>query len=165
MGQDDRDDVILEERLSGRSVLAIAKQHHCTSGEVEAVIDRRLNYDLNNDMRLRAIKLDVARLEALMQPFFERATKDRDVAAGTLCCKLLERRALLLGLDQPTQSRVDVYQIQPREKPDSFDKIHAAIMRVVEEKRRAKNGDGAVEELPPRAVDSCRILGDNKPTN
>jgi hypothetical protein len=38
-----------------------------------------------------------------MAPFFERATKDRDVQAGTLCVKILERRALLLGLDQLLQ--------------------------------------------------------------
>ena len=153
---DGRDDLILEERLAGRSVPAIAKQHGCSSIEVEAVIDRRLNFALDNDMRLRAIKLDVARLEALMVPFFERATKDKDVAAGTLCCKLLERRALLLGLDQPTRSRVDVYQVQAHEKPDSFDRIHAAIMRVVRERqeRRRNGGDAGADELSPRAVDA-----------
>jgi hypothetical protein len=128
MDHDDRDDVMLEERLSGRSVPAIAKQYRCSTGEVEAVIDRKLDFKLDNDMRLKAIKLDVARLEALMVPFFERATKDRDVAAGTLCCKLLERRALLLGLDQPTQSRVDVYQIEAQQAPTSYEKITAAIM-------------------------------------
>jgi hypothetical protein len=52
---DDRDDLILEERLSGRSVPAIARQHGCSSIEVEAVIDQRLNFALDNDMRLRAI--------------------------------------------------------------------------------------------------------------
>jgi hypothetical protein len=82
-----------------------------------------------------------------MVPFFERATKDKDVAAGTLCCKLLERRALLLRLDQPTTSRVDVYQVQAHEKPDSFDRFHAAIMRVVRERRR--NGDAGADESPP----------------
>jgi hypothetical protein len=140
MDHDDRDDLILEERLVGRSVPAIAKQYRCASSEVEAVIDRRLNYDLNNDMRLKAIKLDVARLEALMVPFFERATKDTDVAAGTLCCKLLERRALLLGLDQPTQSRVDVYQIEAQQAPSSYERIREAIMSL----KYGGNGEAAV---------------------
>src|SRR5215475_2327952 len=99
MGQDDRDDAMLEERLSGRSVQIIARQDHCAIAEVEAVIDQRLGGEIDNVMRLKAIKLDVARLEGLMQPFYERATKDRDVAAGTLCVKILERRALLLGSD------------------------------------------------------------------
>src|SRR5262249_4756862 len=68
-----------------------------------------------------------------MQPFYERATKDRDVQAGTLCVKILERRALLLGLDQPTQSRVDVYQVEAQQAPSSYDTIHAAIMGLVEQ--------------------------------
>lgn len=131
MGQNDRDDAMLEERLSGRSVPAIAKQYRCATSEVDAVIDRRLNYNLTKDMRLHCIKLDCERLEALMIPFFERATKDRDVAAGTLCCKLLERRALLLGLDQPTQSRVDVYQIPPPDAVSSHEKIRRTIMEFV----------------------------------
>jgi hypothetical protein len=96
---DDRDGTMLGERLAGKSVVAIAKQYRCTTSDVDAVIDRRLSFDLTNGQRLKAIKLDTARLEALMLPFFERATKDRDVQAGTLCVKILERRALLLGLD------------------------------------------------------------------
>jgi hypothetical protein len=123
---DDRDDLILEGRLAGRSVPAIAKQYRCASSEVEAVIDRRLNFALDNDMRLKAIKLDVARLEALMLPFFERATKDRDVAAGTLCVKILERRALLLGLDSPV--RIDVTQVELQQAPTQYEKIKAALM-------------------------------------
>jgi hypothetical protein len=122
---DDRDDLILEGRLAGRSVPAIARQHHCAIAEVEAIINRRLNFALDNDMRLKAIKLDVTRLEALMAPFFERATKDRDCAAGTLCVKILERRALLLGLDSPT--RIDVVQLQTQQAPTQYEKIRDAL--------------------------------------
>jgi hypothetical protein len=128
MGQDDRDDAMLQERLSGRSVQIIARQHHCAIDEVEAVIDRRLGGEIDNVMRLKAIKLDVARLEGLMEPFYQRATKDRDVAAGTLCVKILERRALLLGLDSPT--RVDIVQMQVEQTPPRHERIREAIMRL-----------------------------------
>src|SRR5262249_58619925 len=101
MDHDDRDNAMLEERLSGRSVQIIARQHHCAIDEVEAVIDRRLGRKIDNVMRLKAIKLDVARLAGLMQPFYERATKDKDVAAGTLCGKILARQAVLLCPAQP----------------------------------------------------------------
>jgi hypothetical protein len=144
MDHDDRDDLILEERLAGKSVRTIAKRHRCLTSEVEAAIDRRLDYEIDNAMRLKAVKLDAARLEALIEPFFERPTKDRDVAAGTLCCKLLERRALLLGLDQPTQSRVDVYQIEAQQAPTSYEKITAAIMSL---KYGPNGGSGAVDVL------------------
>jgi len=83
-----------------------------------------------------------------MAPFFERAVKgDCDavaVAAGTLCCKLLERRAMLLGLDQPTQSRIDVYQVQAQQGPSRHERIKAAVLAVA----RGSNiddGDGAAE--------------------
>ena len=127
MDQDDRESMIVEQRLAGTSVPAIAKQFGCSSSEVEAAVDRRLNYyPLDNNMRLRAIKLDVARLEALMVPFYVRALSERDVAAGTLCVKILERRAMLLGLDSPT--RIDVVQVQAQEAPSSYSQIRAAIM-------------------------------------
>jgi hypothetical protein len=162
MDQDDRDDTMLEERLAGRSVVAIAKQYRCATSEVDAVIDRRLSYDLNNEMRLKAIKLDVARLEALMVPFFERATKDRDCAAGTLCCKLLERRALLLGLDHPTQSRVDVYQVQAQQAPSSHERIKAAIMGLVEQAPPAQRAlRKRLEQLSPEKA--LELLGSPQP--
>src|SRR5215831_3424671 len=138
MDHDNRDDAMLEERLSGRSVQIIARQHHCAIDEVEAVIDRRLGGEIDNVMRLKAIKLDVARLEGLMQPLYERATKDKDVPSGVLCVKILERRALLLGLDQPTQSRVDVYQVQARKEPSQHDRIVAAINRLWEQAPHSK---------------------------
>jgi hypothetical protein len=143
-----RDVAILEQRIGGASSIAIAERYGCTITEVDAALDRRLNYDLDNALRLRAIKLDVARLEALMQPFFERATKgDCDVsavAAGTLCVKILERRALLLGLDHPVQARVDVYAVEQQQKPDSYARITAALMSL------KHDGNGAA---PPPADD------------
>ena len=126
MDDDDRDAVILEQRIAGRSVPAIAKQQGCSRSEVEAAVDRRLSYDLDNNMRLRAIKLDIARLDSLMQPFYLRAMSEQDVQAGTLCVKILERRAMLLGLDSPT--RIDVVQVQAQEAPSSYSQIRAAVM-------------------------------------
>src|SRR5215831_1665857 len=150
MDHDDRDNAMLEERLSGRSVQIIARQHHCAIDEVEAVIDRRLGGEINNQMRLKAIKLDVARLEGLMQPFYERATKDKDVAAGTLCVKILERRALLLGLDSPT--RVDIVQMQQAEQQvPRHEKIRMAIERLtgraIDGNTRPLDDDNAVGVL------------------
>jgi len=148
MDRDDLDDVIVEERIAGKSSRALARQHRCSTAEVEAAVDRRLDYALDTNMRVRAIKLDVVRIEQLMAPFFERATKDRDVAAGTLCCKLLERRALLLGLDQPTQSRVDVYQVQREGEPHEFDRVHDAILRIARPGWRPDGGNGGAPAAP-----------------
>jgi hypothetical protein len=125
---DERDESITAARIAGQSVRALARQYGCSRREIEEAIERRLDYTIDNAMRLKAIKLDVARLEALMLPFFIRATRDKDVPSGTLCCKLLERRALLLGLDSPT--RVDVVRLQVAEQPRSFDRIREAVFAV-----------------------------------
>jgi len=126
---DDRDEAIVSARIAGTSSRALAKQYGCSSREIEEAVERRLGYALDNGMRVRMVKLSVARIEALIFPFFERAVKDKDVAAGTLCCKLEERLALLLGLDQPITSRLDVYQVQAEQEPKRFDKIYETVMR------------------------------------
>ena len=146
-----RDVAILEQRIIGKSTISIAEQYRCTTSDVDAALDRRLNYDLDNPMRLRMIKLDCARIEALMAPFFERAVNgDCDaiaVAAATLVCKLLERRTLLLGLDQPTQSRVDVFTIPSPNAPSSYQRITDVLMSLRRD-HRPINGDGAAPADP-----------------
>jgi hypothetical protein len=165
MGQDNRNDnAMLEERIAGRSIIAIAERYECTTSDVEGAIDRRLNFTLDNDQRLKAVKLDVTRLEALMLPFFERATKDRDVQAGTLCVKILERRALFLGLDQPTQSRVDVYQVEQRKQPSQYEQIKAAINRMWEQQPPVKRAlHERLDQLTPEKA--LELLGPLEPNS
>jgi hypothetical protein len=126
---DDRDESIIEARITGTSTRALAKLHRCTSDEIEKAIDRRLDYEVDNRMRLRAVKLSAARLDELRKPFFEKA-KQGDTQAGLLCVKIEERLAMLFALDQSPTARVDVYQIQQAEQPKSFEKIRQAIYRV-----------------------------------
>jgi hypothetical protein len=146
MDHDDvRDEDIVLARIAGTSSRALARQHGCSNSEIEAAIDRRLNYELDGRQRLRQIKLSVARIEGLMLPFYERAVRDKDVSAGTLCCKLEERLSLLLGLDQSPTARVDVYAYRAEQPPRSFQKIREAVYRVA---GRQPNGDAPpVEEL------------------
>jgi hypothetical protein len=165
MDDDQRDEAITAARISGTSSRDLAKQYGCSSREIEAAIDRRLDYELDNRQRLRLVKLSVGRIEALMSPFYEMAVKDKDVAAGTLCCKLEERLAMLLGLDAPLQSKVDVYQVQASSQPKSFDRIREAIYRVARGPDWHPNdgngspldGDGAGGVLSPP--------GDDKPSH
>src|SRR5262249_36334719 len=127
---DERDEAITEARIAGISTRALAKQHHVSNREISEAVDRRLDYKLDHATRLQQVKLNVARLEALMAPFFERATKDRDVLAGTLCVKIAERLSLLLGLDHPAQSRIDVYRYEASRQPSSHERIREAIYKV-----------------------------------
>jgi len=141
----ERDEQITSQRIAGTSTRELAKQHGCTGREIEEAVDRRLSYELDNRQRLRQVKLSVARIESLMHPFYEKAVKDKDVSAGVLCCKLEERLAMLLALDQNSM-RVDVYQIQAAEQPKSYEKIRQAVYRVA---RGHNGGAGAVAALSP----------------
>jgi len=155
---DERDEAIVSARIAGTSARALAKVYGCSSREIEEAVDRRLGYALDNNLRKRAIKLNVERLEALMRPFFVRAIKDKDVAAGVLCCKLAERLSLLLGLDSPT--RVDVVQLTAQREPSQHQRIHDAIMRVARPERYANNGNGPL--LTPSADDDGAGNGNGK---
>src|SRR5262249_19050483 len=126
---DDRDESIVEARITGTSTRALAKLHKCSTTDVEAALDRTLDYEVDNKMRLRAVKLAAARLDSLRRPFFEKALKG-DTQAGLLCVKIEERLALLFGLDQSPTARVDVYQMQAAEHPKSFERIRAAIYKI-----------------------------------
>jgi len=147
MGQDDEaiTEAITEARIAGTSTRALAKQHHISSREVDAAVDRCLDYQVDNAMRLRLVKLNVERIEALMKPFYERATSDTvdalSVAAGSLYCKLAERLSLLLGLDQSPTARVDVYQVQAQEQPSDYERIRAAIYAVARPNGRLPSGN------------------------
>src|SRR5262245_30075939 len=145
---DDRDDFILQATLDGHSARSLSKQLRCTVGEIHAVLDRVLPM-IDNEERMRHIALDLQRLDQLLAVFLERAIKDKDQPSGMLCVKILERKAALLGLDQPT--KLDVISITPKQTPDSVDRIREAIERVAREGRRARlgrdGGDDGGEDL------------------
>jgi hypothetical protein len=124
---DGRDDFILQERLTGRSARSIAKQLSLTVGEVNASLDRTLP-TIDNAMRLRHISLDLHRLDGLLETFYKRAIEKTDTQAALAVVKILERKAALLGLDQPT--KLDVVQVQTQQTPHEFDQVYDAIMRV-----------------------------------
>jgi|SRR5262245_42209817 len=135
----ERDEQITEQRIAGASVRALAKQYGCSGREVEAAIDRRLDFTLDNLALLRAVKVSVARCERLLMVFIEKALKG-DSQAGLLCVKIEERLALLLGTERSRSNvqRVDVYQIEQQQQPSSYEKITRVLMSL----KHGPNGDG-----------------------
>jgi len=154
MQDDERDEDIVTARISGTSTRALAKLHNCSNGEIEAAVDRRLSYELNDRQRLRLVKLSLGRIEALISPFFEKAVRDKDVQAGTLVCKLEERLSLLLGLDHPVQARVDVYAVEQRQQPSSYAKITEVLMSLKHGSHWQPPSDGNGAALAPATAPS-----------
>src|SRR5215831_3041040 len=97
------------EGRAGKSARAISKQLRCTVGEVDAALDRALP-KIDSDARRRYVALDLNRLDELLKVFFARAIENADAQAGLLVVKILERRAMLLGLDSP--QKLDIVQVQ-----------------------------------------------------
>ncbi len=62
---------------------------------------------IDNAYRMRAMALDLGRLEAMLACFLDDALRG-DLVAGHLCLKLAERRAAMLGTGAPV--RIDVVQ-------------------------------------------------------
>jgi hypothetical protein len=132
---DVRDDFILQERLSGKSARSISKELRCTVGEVNASLDRTLP-KVDNDLRRRYVALDLDRLDGLLETFYKRAIEKVDTQAALCVVKILERRALLLGLDSP--QKLDIVQVQAEQQPSSHEKIRRTIMEFVERQPAAE---------------------------
>lgn len=164
----ERDEQITEQRIAGTSSRALAKRYACTSREVEEAVDRRFDFELDDRMKLRSVKLDLARIERLFEFFFAMATTgERDVvavSAGTLCCKLLERKALFTGTEAPLQSRVDVYAVEQHQQPSSYQKITDALMSLKYDSN-GRDGAAAPSDPVPSAVGTLSDLDDQEPNH
>lgn len=139
---DDRDDALLEQRLAGHSARNIARQHRCTPADVDAAVDALPEID--NVFRVRSLKLALEQLDRLMIPFWNRAVVDKDVAAGMLVVKILERKSDLLGINSPT--RIDPVSLAIAAQPTpsgTTHKIYDALARL------GSNGSGSDSDAPP----------------
>src|SRR5262249_3705246 len=133
---------ILQERLSGRSARSIAKQLSLTVGGVNASLDRTLP-TIDNAMRLRHISLDLHRLDGLLETFYKRAIEKTDTQGAVAVVTIVERKAAVVGLAQPTQ-RAGV-RGKTQQPPPEVDQGYEAIMRVARGRSGANsNGSGPV---------------------
>jgi hypothetical protein len=135
---DARDDFILEQRLGGRSARSISKELRCAVADADASLDRTLP-KITNDAKRRLVALDLDRLDGLIQVFYKHAVESVDAQAGLLVVKILERKAALLGLDQP--QKLDVVAVQTQEEPSGHDQIRDAILRVARPERFRQSDD------------------------
>lgn len=94
------DERIIEERIRGRSVRAIARAHNVSVAEVNDVIDRWVDSAIDDKTRKTNLCLELARLDELQMVFHTRALQG-DVPSGALVARLIERRCVILGLSTP----------------------------------------------------------------
>ena len=122
------DDVIIQQRISGRSARAIAKAQGCSVVEVNKALDRFTETTIDDKVRKHTLALELARLDELQETFYARALEG-DVACGALITKIIERRCVMLGLYTPQTATLQIIEAEAP-KETSIDRIEAAINRI-----------------------------------
>jgi hypothetical protein len=102
-------DAIIADAVKGETNKAIARRHDCTIKDVYEVLDEHASEVLTPHNRARVLTIELQRLDELHRVFHRVAVEKQDPAAGTLCVKISERKASLLGLNAPV--RLDATQL------------------------------------------------------
>ena len=90
------DDEIINQRIAGSRVRAIAKASGTSVAEVNRVIDRWVETSVSPELRKQTLALELAGLDQLQLMFYRRAMEG-DVQSGALVAKLIERRFVMLA--------------------------------------------------------------------
>jgi len=121
----DEEDII-EQRIRGRSVRAIAKARGCSIKDVHEALDRFAAATIDDGVRRHTLALELSRLDALQEIFYLRGLEG-DVASAALVAKLIERRCCILGLTVPPAATFTVIDQVAASEPSSTDRIAAAL--------------------------------------
>jgi transposase len=133
-----RDAEIIEARVAGKSVRAIAKAHGISAAEVNKVIDRFADNVITDKIRKHSLALELERLDEVQEVFYQRALGG-DVQCGLLILKLIERRGVMLGLHAPQRAVLQIVD-EAAPKETSTDRIERALnllreQRLLEQKK------------------------------
>jgi hypothetical protein len=137
---------IFERRLNGRGVHTIARELNLPVKEVDEAIDRCCR-PIDEPFRLRAIFLELARLDRLTEAFYRKATAG-DAPSAAIVLKVNERRSSILGLDVPAGIRRDpvLLQIEQTPQPSTTYRIKAALDRIAAMRVEPKPSLGSPDE-------------------
>jgi len=102
-------EAIIADAVNGETNKAIARRHGCTVKDVHEILDEHASEVLTPHNRARVLSIELQRLDHLHRIFHKHAVETQDPASGTLCVKISERKACLLGLNAPV--RLDATQL------------------------------------------------------
>jgi len=148
----DDDDLIVRQRIAGRSVRAIAKALSISVADVNRAIDRWAETMVNPAVRKQTLALELARLDEMQLRFYEHALEG-DVPSGALVAKLIERRGVMLGLHTPQTAVLQIVdEAKPRET--GIDKIERVLNALVEDQRKKSKPVEEAQVVEPRPADA-----------
>jgi hypothetical protein len=123
-----RDREILQLRLAGIGISQLAHRFRCKERTIIAALNNQLP-QLDNETRFRYLRESVSQLDQLMSWWWPKA-KDQP-AAASLCLKINEQRAQLLGIGAPV--KVDVVRIGDEPPQTSTEELLTALKRIADE--------------------------------
>jgi hypothetical protein len=132
------DDDIIRQRISGKSVHAIAKTKGISLADVNRALDLFSEATFNDKVRKHTLALELARLDELQEVFYKQALSG-DVQSAQLVLKLIERRCIILGLHTPQTAVMQLVAEVP--KKTSTDRIEAALNALLEDQRKDGGSD------------------------
>lgn len=142
--QEQRDEQVVEALTSGRSMRSVQRQFKVSQGQIDSALEKWWPTDIA--ARLRMLRSDLAQITKLTQVFVEKALTG-DVPSGLCAVRLWERKHELVGLNSAT--RIEIVGQPAEHKTDDVTRIHDAIMRCIEERKRVgANGHRAIEVEP-----------------
>jgi transposase len=130
----DRINQIIEQRIAGRSVRAIAKMLGTSVAEVNKAIDFWAETAIDDKLRKTTLCLELARLDQMQEVFHARALQG-DVQCGALVTKIIERRCTMLGLHAPQTATLQIVE-NAEPKQTSTDKIEAVLARLIQDGKK-----------------------------
>jgi hypothetical protein len=136
-------EAIIADAVNGETNKAIARRHGCTVKDVHGILDEHASEVLTPYNRARVLSIELQRLDELHWIFHKHAVETHDPASGTLCVKISERKACLLGLNAPV--RLDAMQLTDQQlQKTSTQRIREVIdqLRGIEPpKRKSDDSD------------------------
>jgi hypothetical protein len=126
------DETIIQERISGCSVRAIAKSAGVSVTQINEAIDRWAASAIDDKTRKNTLCLELERLDELQRTFYERALAG-DVQCGALVTKIIERRCVMLGLATPQTAVLQIVD-SAASRETSTERIRKVLDALVDQK-------------------------------
>lgn len=120
---------IIDARIRGEPIPAIARKFCCKIKDVEDALDYHCRATLTKHLRANTLAIELERLDKL-QRTFEKQAEAGDCHSAMICLRVMERRQIMLGLAAPPRVDPQLIELQIKPAVSSTDRIKEALDRL-----------------------------------
>jgi len=140
---EDRDEAVVEAITAGRSLRAVQREFRLTVTEFDQALERCFPLDVA--ARTRMIRGDLAKLDRLIDEFYQRALKEHDPHSAMVAIKAWERKHDITGAG--AAQRIDL-TVMPKEHETDHEQVKNAIMTMTKGANWRQLVDERLHDLP-----------------